>query len=200
MGVVLDFVQLLLQSPHLTAHVVDITTQFKQYLIEDFTFVLERAFAAFAVNGHQLGAFLVLRNESCQYLGRDNTLLAEHRYLLRHVFQLAHVARPFVAHQHLLRLLSQHHAVHLVFLGHLHGKQPEQQHHVLTTLTQRRHLDGYGIQAVVKIFTELALADGLTHVDIRGSHNPHVGLANLSPANRNVFSCLKHTQQSGLCS
>ena len=189
---------MLLQGTHLTAHVIDVATQLKEDLIEDLTLVLETVIATFTVNRGQLGGLLIQRYEAAEHLGRDMALWGEHGDLLSNVLQLAHVAWPLIAHEDLLGFLIEHDTVHLVFLCHLHGEETEQQHDVLATLTQRGHLDGDGVQAVVEILAETPLADSLTDILVRSGHDANVGLVDLSASHRDVFARLQHAQQPGL--
>ena len=190
-AVATHFFQLFFQFAYLAAHVVDVAAQFEEYLIEYFTLVFKRVVtASLTVDGSQLGTLLVLWNKVQQDFGCNEAFLAEYGNLLCDVFQLSHVARPFVFHQQLLGLIGQRDAIHAVLLGHLHGKKPEQQHDVLATFAQWRHLYGNGVQTVVKVFAEPSFADGLANVHIGGSHDADVGLAYFRSADRYVFACL----------
>ena len=117
---------LLLQLTHLSAHVVDVATQFKQNLIENLALVLKGVVAVGVANNRQLRGLLVLRDEICQNFGRDGTLLTEYGYLLSDILQLSHVTRPLVAHQHVFCLVGQRDTLHTILLCHLHGKETEQ--------------------------------------------------------------------------
>ena len=150
------------------------------------------------MDGCQLGALLVLRNEAGQYLGGNLTLGTQYRQLFGDALQLADIARPLVAHQHVLGLVGQHHLVHAVFLGHLHGEESEQQHDVLAALAQGRHLDLHLVQTIVEVFAETAFADGLADIDIGSCHHAYIGLAHLGGSDGDVLAILQHTQQAGL--
>ena len=196
----LHIVELLLQSTHLTTHIVHITTQFEEDLIEDLAFVLKTMVATLTRDRSQLSGLVILGDKLPQEVGSDQSLRREHADLLGDVLQLTHVARPLVFQQQLLGTLIEGDAVHLVFLRHLHGKETEQQHDVLAAFTQRWHLDGNGVQTVIEVFAEASLADSLTDVHIRGSHDTYIGLADLGAADGDIFSRFEHTEQSGLCS
>ena len=146
-----------------------------------------------SVDGGQLGGLQVLRNKLHEDVGRDGAFCAENRQLFGDTFQLTDVARPLITHQHLLGLVGQDNLVHAVFLCHLKGKEAEQQYDVLTTVAQGRNLYLHLVQTVVEVLAETAFADGFLDVDIRGSHDAHIGLANLRTTNRDVFAILQHT-------
>ena len=154
--------------------------------------------AAFAMDRRQLRAFVIVRNKLTEHLGGNVSLGREYANLLSNILQLAHVAGPLVVHQQLLGALVKHYTVHLVFLGHLQGKQAEQQDDILATLTQGWHLDGYRVEAIVEVFAEATLADGLTDIHIGSSYNTYIGFTNLGASHRYILACLEHTQQSRL--
>ena len=146
----------------------------------------------------QLGALGVLRNELVDGFAVNHTVLAQHRHLLCYVLQLPHIARPLVFQQHGLGLVGKRYLGQVVLLGHLHGEQAEQQHDVLAAVAQRRHLYGYGAQAVIQVLTEAALAYGAAHVHVGGGHNAHVGLHYALSADADILARLKHAQQACL--
>ena len=82
------------------------------------------------------------------------------------VFELSHVARPFVFQHDGLGIVGKRYLRQLVLLGHLHGEESEQEQDVVAPLSQRRHHDGYGVESIVEVFAEASLADSLSHVDI----------------------------------
>ena len=195
----LHIVELLFQRTHLAAHIVHVTTKLEQNLIQNLTFVLKAMIAtAIAMDGGQLCGFMILRDELTEHLSGDGTFGRKHTNLFSDILQLANVARPLIVQQHLLGTLVEHHAVHLIFLGHLQGKQTEQQDDILATLTQRRHLDGYRVEAIVEVFAEATLADGLTDIHIGSGYNTHIGFTNLGATHRDILTSFEHTQQSRL--
>ena len=119
--------------------------------------------------------------------------------MLGDVLQLSDIARPFVFQHQLLCFGRELEARQTVFLHHLEGEEPEQQNDVVAPLSQWRHADGYGVEAVVEVFAESSFADGLRHVDVCCCHNAHVGLLYFHCPHRNVFSRFEHSQQPCLC-
>ena len=190
-------VHLLPQTVHIAAQVAHVSSQFVEDFVEQFALALVGMFARVADDG-QLRAFGVLRNEFRQRFHVDFTLFAENRHLLGDVLQLAHVSRPFVA-QHLLgSRLGQRDFRKMVFLRHLQGEKSEQQQNVLATVAQCRHLDGNRVQAIVEVFAETSLADGLLHIHIGRRHDAHVGLHHLLTTHADILARLQHTQQPSL--
>ena len=196
-GVPFQAFELFLEQVHVLAQVAHVAPQFEEDLVQYLALRLE-AVVAVAGYGCQLGALLVLRYEVCEHLGRYRPVLAQYGYLLGDVLELAHVAGPLVPHQHLLGLVGQRHFLHPVLLGHLHREQAEQQHDVFAAVAQRRHLYGYGVEAVIQVFAEAAFADGLAYVHVGGCHYPHVGLPHLGGPYGYVFARFEHAQQACL--
>ena len=140
----------------------------------------------------------VVGDEVAAGLGINLALLAEHRHLFGDVLQLAHVAGPFVGEHTLLGSLVERDAGKAVFLGYLHGKQAEEQQDVVAAFAERGHLNRDGVQTVVEVFAETALADSLADIHVGGGHHAHIGLHHLLTTHTDVFAALKHTQQAGL--
>ena len=69
---------------------------------------------------------------------------------------------------------------------------------VLAPLAQRRKLDGDDGQAVVEVFTERALPDGLLEIDVRGGDDSNVNLARRGVSERRELALLKYAEQSRL--
>ena len=120
--------------------------------------------------------------------------------MLSDVLELSDIAGPLVALHNLFGFGREGDVLrHLIFLGNLHGEHLEQQDDIFSAFTQGRHLDGDGVQAVVEVFAELAVAYGSLNVDIRGSYDAHIGFAYFATAYTDVFAILQHAQQAGLC-
>ena len=113
-----------------------------------------------------------------QALARDLGAGRDDDGALDDVLQLAHVPRPRVLleqRQHLGReLVGDVAAVLLVVLAYEVLCERE---HVLAPLAQRGQLDGDDREAVVEVFAEGALPDGLLEVDVGGGDDAHVHLA-----------------------
>ena len=154
--------------------------------------------ATLAMDGGQLSRLLILRDELRKDGWGNGAVGTENRQLLGDALKLAHITWPLIVHQHLLGVLVEHHAVHLVLLGHLQGKQAEQQDDILATIAQGRHLYLHLIKAIIEVFAETPLADGLTNIDISSSHNTYIGLTNLGGSHWDILTILEHTQQTGL--
>ena len=131
-----------------------------------------------------------MRNELRKDGGGNGAIGTENRQLLGDALKLAHVAGPLVVHEQLLGALVEHHAVHLIFLGHLQSKQAEQQDDILATVAQGRHLYLHLIEAVIEVFAEATLADGLTDIYVCSGNYTHVGLTNLSGTHGNILAVL----------
>jgi hypothetical protein len=69
---------------------------------------------------------------------------------------------------------------------------------ILATLAQRRQRDEGDIQAIVEVFAETTLADGLHQVHVGGGDHPHVHLNGLARADAGDFALLQHAQQFDL--
>src|SRR5690606_2489285 len=104
------------------------------------------------------------------------TLLLKDTDLLCDILQLPDIARPSVIHHQLLSLLSESHTRHAILLSEITGKFSEQQHDIIPTLAQGRNDDRNRVQTIVEILAEASLVDGIGHVDVRGSHGPHIRL------------------------
>ena len=195
----MNVVELFAQAVHLASQVGDVASQFEENLIENLALALVGVGTAGLRDGGQHGALRVLWDELAQHVGGDLALFAEHGHLFCDVLQLAHVARPFVVEHELLGLFRERDFGQPELLSHLQGEEAEQQDDVLATVAQGWHLDGDGVEPVVEVFAEASLADGFLHVDVGGSHNAHVGLADLCAAHADVFPTLEHSQQSCLC-
>ena len=59
-------------------------------------------------------------------------------------------------------------------------------------------MDGHGAEAVIKIFAELAVADGVQQIDVGGCHHADVGLLHLGGPDLDELAGLQDTQQAYL--
>ena len=116
------------------------------------------------------------------------------------MLELTYVSRPLILHQHKLCAVCQFDARQTIFLCHLHSKQAEKQHNIITTITQRWHLDRNGIKTIIQILTETTFADSLAYIHVGSSHDAHIGLSYCLTAHTDILACLKHTKKPCLSS
>ena len=114
------------------------------------------------------------------------------------VFQLANIARPGVLHQPCQRLRGQTTSRAAQAAGVEREKMVRQYGNILATLAQRRQRDEGDIQAIVEVFAETTLADGLHQVHVGGGDHPHVHLNGLARADAGDFALLQNAQQFDL--
>ncbi len=95
---------------------------------------------------------------------------------LGHVLELADVTGPAVCRQHRDGSQVERSPAAAVLLCEVGGELAEQQVDVALALTQRRHLDFYGVDSVVQVLTELPGGNGVGEVDVGGADDAHVGL------------------------
>ena len=184
---------------HLASHLAHVASQLIQDLVEQLALVLIRVGAPLVGYHRQLCAFRVFGYELVNGAGVDFALCAQHRHLLCYVLKLAHVSRPLIFEHNLLGIFRERYARDVIFFCHLHGEQLEQKQNVVAAFAQRRHLYRYGVKAVIEVFAESPLAHRFLHVHVGCCHNAHVGLAYLLSTHADIFACLKHAQQTGLC-
>ena len=75
------------------------------------------------------------------------------------------------------------------------GVDPAARDYIISTITQRWHLDRNGIKTIIQVLTETPLADGLLNVNVGSSHYAHIGLPYFSSSYGYVLARFQHTQQ-----
>ena len=82
--------------------------------------------------------------------------------------------------------------------GELVDQEVDQQRDVLLAVAERGHPDGKDAEAVVEVFAECLVADGLEQVAVGGRQHAHVGLDRGGPADAVELALLEDAQQLGL--
>ena len=82
----------------------------------------------------------------------------------------------------------------VVVLDHLQGKRQD----VLSAFAQRRDGQGHHVQAVVEILAELAFADGIFQIRVRGRDQPDVDGNRARASQSHEGSFLQHAEEFGL--
>ena len=153
--------------------------------------------------GNRKKAGLLLRHVAGQCRGIDDTSLGtsgkplrlQRRHSLGDILQLTDVPGPTVVYQQIYRVVGQSDLTHAVPFREVRGELPEQQVDVPLPVTKRRHQDLDGVEPVVQILPELALAHGIEKVDIRGRYDADIGLLYLRRADLDELAALKDSQK-----
>ena len=119
-------------------------------------------------DGGQHG-LLLLREVFAQGFGVDLATLCtrskldglEGRNGLGDVLELAYIAGPAVVAQRYDGVVGECDLAHAVFLREVRGELAEKEIDVVLAVTKCRHADLDGVEAVVQVLAELALADGV---------------------------------------
>ena len=85
-----------------------------------------------------------------------------------------------------------------VFLGEVRGELAEEKVDVVLAVAQGRHAYLDGVEAVIEVLSEPALAHRVHQVDVGGGHDTDVGLLHLGGADLHVFAVLQHAEQHDL--
>ena len=114
------------------------------------------------------------------------------------VLQLAHVAGPVVGDQRLHRLLGDPGRRRGRRVAELRQEVLHQQRDVVLALSQRRHMDGDHVQAVVQVLAETPGVDLFLQVPVGRGDHPAVDLDRRAAADPLELLVLEHAQQLAL--
>ncbi len=130
-------------------------------------------------------------------VGVDDPGVRHHRRALQAVLQLAHVARPGVLREAAQRGFLQGQAASLL-LAEAADEEARQIGNVLATLAQRGQRNGHDVEAVVKVFAEIAGVDRRFEIAVGGGDDAHINLDRPAAADALEFTFLQHAQHLGL--
>ena len=134
-----------------------------------------------------------------EHFSTDFPFLTEHRHLFCDILELSYISRPLIFKHDDLCILAERNLRQPILFSHLHRKKSEEQKDIISSFTERRHLDRNGIQTIIEIFAEATFTNGLAHVDIRSCHYSHISLSHFLSTYADIFTGFQHTEQSGLC-
>ena len=123
---------------------------------------------------------------------------AQNDRLLNHILQLADIAAPAGTLKYQFRRIIKSADGPMILLGILGDKALRQRHDILPALPQGRQGDMNGVDSIVKILPEPALADQLLQVHIRCTNQPDIHWNGLCAANTHDAPVLDHPKQLGL--
>src|SRR5712692_6974459 len=131
-------------------------------------------------------------------VGADLRSRGEHHRPLDHVFQLTHVSGPGVGQQRPQRFRSEMPPRAFIFFRVLLEEELHQHRNIFLALAQGREIYGDDIQAIEKVFAELAIAHKLLEVRVGSGDDAHVDLDFVHPAQVHELAILEHTQDLAL--
>ena len=114
------------------------------------------------------------------------------------VLELTDVARPAVLAEQAYGLVAKGELAQAGALRKIGAELAEKQVYVILALTQRRHLDLNGVEAVVEVLAEAPLRHGMGQVQISCRNHAYIGLLHLGRTDLDVLPVLKDTQEHGL--
>src|SRR5690349_21946400 len=85
-----------------------------------------------------------------------------------------------------------------VFAGKFFQKVPDQAGNVFTAAAQRRQVHGDHVQAIVKVFAELAFAHQHVQINVGGGDHANIDLQFMDAAQVHELAVLNYTQNLGL--
>src|SRR5262249_55547127 len=117
---------------------------------------------------------------------------------LQHILQLADVSGPAIRYQASHALLAHCFDPAAGARGKLVDQEPRQERDVLSAVAEWGEGDGKYAQAIVEIFPEVALGDGLLQVAVGGGDDPHVDPNGHAATNALELALLENPQELGL--
>ena len=94
--------------------------------------------------------------------------------------------------------MRERYPAHAVFIREIRGELAEEEIDVVLAVAQGGHTDLDGVEAVVKVLAEPALADCVQEIDVGRGHDADVGLLDLRGTDLHILAVLQHTEQHHL--
>ena len=179
--------------------VVQVALHVEQDLVQDFAFVHALRGSGSATGGAGQTAPVGLRQIAQERVGIDAPVGFQNAHLLRHVFQLTDVARPWIVLENFNGFVVQTQGRHAVLLTEIGGELPKQQMHITSPLPQGRELNGHLAQTVVQVFPEPSARDGVVEIHVGRGHDPDVGFLDFGRTDLEELACFQNAQQTDLC-
>ena len=132
----------------------------------------------------------VIRNK----LDANPRAVAQHHGAFNHVFQFADVSGPAVIHQGPECLRRNLDGRLAVFAGKFFQKMTDKAGNVFTTAAQRRQINRNHVQAIVKVFAELAFAHQHVQINVGGRDQANIDLQFMDAAQMHELAVLDHAQ------